>query len=123
LWSWDGDDDFQQLARTFCACASEPDVRRILAESKKKRRSAAATLSELVQASRGYRPKGEPMDAVAVVRCRCDYVRKAFRKLDSDMSLDLAKLEEVEELIRALSADAKKTLAALRVKIGGVCHA
>lgn len=123
LWHWESDSGFDHLARTFCACVADDDVRRILSESKRKRRSAAATLSEMTQAARGYRAKGTPMDSVAVCRVRCNDIRKALRKMDSDMSIDLAKLDEVEELIRSLSADARKHLAALRSRVGGLCHA
>ncbi|NBX73989.1 MAG: hypothetical protein EBQ89_06785 [Alphaproteobacteria bacterium] len=124
LWSWSSDDGFCDLAKQFCRFCDDPDVRKVLRESKRKRLSASATLAELVSASRGYRGgRREPMDPAAVIRFRCGDIRKALAKLDSDMGLDFSKLDDVQRQIEAIWTESEETVAKLRAKIGGFVHA
>ena len=123
LWSWERDSGFDSLARAFCGGASDPDVRKILAESKAKRRSAAETLAEIAQAARGYRVTVKKMTAAAQIDLECRHIKKVLAKLDSDMSLDFATLQEIEEYIDSLSAESTETITRLRAKIGGLVHA
>jgi hypothetical protein len=124
LWSWNSDDSFGDLAKQFCRFCDDPDVRKVLHDAKRKRMSASATLAELVSASRGYRgSRREPMDPAAVIRFRCDDIRKALVKLDSDMGLDFSKLDEVQRQIEAIWTESEETVAKLRAKIGGFVHA
>lgn len=123
LWSWERDTGFDSLAKAFCANASEPDVRKILSDSKSKKRTAAQTLAELAQAARGYRAAGRPMDFPKQVELDCRHVRTTLSRLESDMSLDFETLQKVEECIDNLSADATETISRLRAKIGGLVHA
>jgi hypothetical protein len=124
LFSWSGDSGFDDLARQFCRFVDDPDVRKVLHESKKKRRSAAATLAELVSASRGYRDgRREKMEASTVIRLRCDDIRKALSKLDDDMSLDFEKLDEVQQQVESLFTQTEEVVSKLRAKIGGLVHA
>jgi hypothetical protein len=124
LFSWWNDAGFDDLSRQFCRFVDDPDVRKVLHESKRKRRSAAATLAELVSASRGYRDgRRQKMDAVAVIRFRCDDIRKAISKLDEDMSLDFAKLDDVQRQIETLFTESEEAVGRLRSKLGGFVHA
>ena len=124
LWSWQSDQGFDDLARQFCRFFDDADVRKVLHDSKRKRLSAAATLAELLSASRGYRNgRREPMDAAAVIRFRCDDIRKALTRLESDMGLDFDKLDEVQQQIESLWTESEEQVAKLRAKIGGLTHA
>ena len=124
LFSWWNDSGFDDLGRQFCRFVEDPDVRKVLQDSRRKRRSAAATLAELVSASRGYRDgRRQKMDAVAVIRVRCDDISKALRKLEDDMSLDFEKIEEVQRRIEALFTESEELVGKLRAKIGGFVHA
>lgn len=124
LWSWSNDAGFEDLARQFCRFVDDADVRKVLHDSKRKRLSAASTLAELVSASRGYRDgRREKMDAVAVVRFRCDDIRKALARLDSDMGLDFEKLDQIQQQIESLWSVSEETVAKLRAKLGGLVHA
>lgn len=123
LWSWERDTGFDSLAKAFCANAAEPDVRKILGESKSKGRTAAETLAEIAQAARGYRPAGKKMAASKQIELDCRHVRNTLSRLESDMSLDFQTLQEVEDCIESLSTDATETIARLRAKIGGFVHA
>jgi len=124
LFNWSADSGFDDLARQFCRFVEDADVRKVLRDSRKKRRSAAATLAELVSASRGYRDgRREKMDSVTVIRLRCDDIRKALVKLDDDMSLDFQKLDEVQRQIETLFTESEEIVSKLRAKLGGLVHA
>lgn len=123
LWSWERDHEFDSLATTFCAVAADADVRKILAESKTKGRNAAETLAEIAQAARGYRVGGKKMTPAAQIDLECRHIKKVLGKLDSDMSLDFATLQQIEECIDGLSSEATETISRLRAKIGGLDHA
>lgn len=124
LWTWSRDAGFDSLAKAFCADASDPDVRKILTESKSKRRTAAEALAEIAVASRGYRNgRREPMDSATVVGFRCRDIRKVLEKLDSDMALDFQMLQTIEEHVEDLASESHETIARLRAKLGGLVHA
>jgi hypothetical protein len=124
LWAWNHDPGFDDLAKQFCRFFDDADVRKVLHESKRKRLSAAATLAELVSASRGYRNgRREAMDPAAVIRFRCDDIRKQLSKLESDMGLDFAKLDQVQQQIESLWTASEETVSKLRAKLGGLGHA
>lgn len=123
LWSWERDAGFDSLAKAFCANSGEPDVRKILSESKSKGRTASETLGELAQAARGYRPAGKKMSVARQVELDCRHVRNTLARLESDMSLDFESLQQVEDCIESLSSDATEIIARLRAKIGGLVHA
>lgn len=123
LWSWERDPGFDSLAKAFCSGAPDADVRKILSESKGKRRSAAETLAEIAQAARGYRVGGKKMPPAAQVDLECRHIKKVLCKLESDMSLDFATLQEIEEHIDNLAAEATETIGRLRAKIGGLVNA
>lgn len=123
LWSWERDAGFDSLAKAFCSGASDPDVRKIVGESKSKRRSAAETLAEIAQAARGYRAVGKKMSPAKQIELDCRHVKSSLARLESDMSLDFAALQEVEQHIESLSSEATEIIASLRAKIGGLVHA
>lgn len=124
LWAWSRDPGFDSLAKAFCSGSTDPDVRKILAESKSKRRTAAEALAEICQAARGYRNgKKEPMSPATKVKFRCKDIIDALKDLDADMSLDFTTLQEIEEHIEDLSAETHESIARLRAKIGGLVHA
>ena len=123
LWSWERDSAFDSLAKAFCIGSADADVRKILSESKTKHRTAAETLAEIAQASRGYRVGGKKMTPAAQIDFECRHIKKVLGKLDADMSLDFAMLQEIEEHIESLSSDANETISRLRSKIGGLAHA
>ena len=123
LWSWERDAGFDSLAKAFCSAIGDSDVRKILAQSKSKRRSAAETLAEIAQAARGYRAAGKKMTPAAQIDLECRQIKKVLSRLDSDMSLDFAALQQIEEHIESLSAETTETIASLRAKIGGLVHA
>jgi len=124
LFNWWLDAGFDDLSKQFCRFAEDPDVRKVLHESKRKRRTAAATLAELVSASRGYRDANrKKMDPVAVIRVRCDDIRKALGKLEHDMSLDFDKLDEVQQQIESIFTQGEELVGRMRAKIGGLVHA
>lgn len=126
LFSWWNDPGFDDLARQLCRFIDDADVRKVLQDSAKKtrHRSAAATLAEIVSASRGYRDgRRQKMDAAAVIRFRCDDIRKALSKLDDDMSLNFQKLDEVQKQIETLFTEAGDVVGKLRAKLGGLVHA
>lgn len=122
LWSWERDNGFDSLAKAFCANAGQPDVRKILSESKTKGRTAAEALAEIAQAARGYRPAGKKMSVSRQIELDCRHVRNTLSRLESDMSLDFEALQKVEECIERLSSDATDTITRLRAKIGGLAH-
>lgn len=123
LWTWERDAGFDSLAKAFCSGASDADVRKILGESKSKRRTAAETLAEIAQAARGYRASGKKMTPATQIEFECRHIKKVLAKLDSDMSLDFATLQQIEECIEGLSSEATEVIASLRAKIGGLVHA
>jgi hypothetical protein len=124
LWSWSRESGFDSLAKAFCSDASDADVRKILSESKSKRRSAAETLAEIAVASRGYRNgQREQMDSATVIEFRCRDIKKVLSKLDSEMALDFQMLQRIEEQMEELAAESHETIARLRAKIGGLVHA
>lgn len=123
LWTWERDAGFDSLAKAFCSGASDADVRKILGESKSKRRTAAETLAEIAQAARGYRITGKKMTPARQIAFDCRHVKNSLARLESEMSLDFAMLQEVEEHIEELSSQATETIARLRAKIGGLVHA
>jgi hypothetical protein len=123
LWSWERDAGFDSLAKAFCSGVADPDVRKILDESKAKRRSAAETLAEIAQAARGYRATGKRMSPAKQVELDCRHVKNSLVRLGSDMSLDFAALQEVEQHIESLSSEATEIIASLRAKIGGLVNA
>jgi hypothetical protein len=63
------------------------------------------------------------MDPAAVIRFRCDDIRKHLAKLESDMGLDFAKLDEVQQQIESLWTASEETVSKLRAKLGGLVHA
>jgi len=123
LWHWESEQGFSDLAKAVCLCSEDADVREIVGKCKKRKMTASATLAEIISASKGYRPKGQPMDATAEIRCRCDAASKAIAKLKTDMAVDYDKLQEVEERVESLWAEAQEIVSQVRAKIGGLVHA
>jgi hypothetical protein len=122
LWSWESQQGFQDLSKAVCRCFDDADVREILNKCKKRKSTAAATLAEITIAAKGYRTKGDPLDAASEIRLRCDGVRKALEKLKTDMSVDYDKLHQVEDGMEALWSEAQEIISHVRAKIGGLLH-
>lgn len=122
LWHWEGEQGFTDLAKAVCSCVEDADVRDIVNKCKKRKMTASATLAEIASASKGYRPKGQPLDAASEIRIRCDAACKALAKLKTDMAVDYDKLQEVEDRVESLWTEAQEIIAHVRAKIGGLIH-